>query len=120
MESYLQNDCYCTGEIYDVTGFFYNVFNKEEDCVQIGEKVKENENYIICVSCRDQILNFWIGNDTIISAERYDATENNIKLIKLFLANKDIGELKIDEFNEGETKKNLDDIMQFADAIMIN
>lgn len=81
MEKFLKEDCYCPGEIYDVSGFFFQVFNADEECKLLANgKSKHNDETITCVICKDQIINFWINSENeIVSAERYDATENNIK-----------------------------------------
>lgn len=119
MENYLQNDCYCPGEIYDVSGFFFQVFSKDDECTKLGETTKEDKK-VIGVACKNQIINFWIKDSKIVSAERYDATENNIELVKLYLSNQNIKDMQIDEFEKGSTEKSLDEILKFADAIMIN
>ena len=121
MEYYLENDCYCPGEIYDVTGFFYQVFKAEDDCkLLIKSKSKKSNDDVVCVVCKDQIINFWIENEEkIISAERYDATENNMKQMVDFWNGK-IEKPSLDEFNEGKTKKSLEQIMKYADAICIS
>ena len=121
MEEYLQNDCYCPGEIYDVTGFFFRVFSKDDECEKLGEKKSKNDNqYIICVVCKDQIINFWIDNGKIKGAERYDATDNNIRFMKLWLADKSIDGMKINEFEDGKTERNLNEIMKYASAIIVD
>lgn len=120
MESYLQNDCYCPGEIYDITGFCFQIFNKEDKCKKIGEKKsKENGSIILCVACKNQLINFWIHNGKITDAQRYDATENNIKFMKLFLAGKSTEGMHIDEFKGNSSMRTLNDILQTVDAIML-
>ena len=32
MNDYLENRCYCPYEIYDMTGFFYELFYPETEC----------------------------------------------------------------------------------------
>ena len=120
MESYLQNDCYCPGEIYDVTGFCFQIFDKEDECKKIGEKKSTKKGIIIiCVACKNQLINFWLDNNKIVNAERYDATENNIKLLKLFLAGKNTDGMHIDEFKGNSSARTLNDVLQSIDAIMI-
>ena len=55
----------------------------------------------------------------IIDIVRFDATENNIKLIKEVIKNNKT-DLKFNEYKEGETEKSLEKIFKLADAIMIN
>ena len=120
MEKYLQEDCYCPGEIYDVSGFFFQIFKADEECTLLTNgKSKNNDDTITCVVCRDQILNFWINSENeIVSAERYDATENNIKEMVNYLNGKN-EKVTLDEFKNGQTAKSLAEIMKYADAIMV-
>lgn len=123
MARYLAEDCYCPGEIYDVSGFFYQVFNADEECKFVGEGESCNPKlFVKCVVCRTQLLNFWINRDEdkVVSAERYDATENNINLMKKFLSGESIRGLKLNEFEEGATVKALEDVLMYADAIIIS
>lgn len=119
---YLAEDCYCPGEIYDTTGFFYQVFNADEECKFVAEGPSRNDStlFIKCVICRNQLLNFWIGEDKVVSAERYDATENNINVMKKLLAGGDTTGLKLDEFREGSTVNALEDVLVYADAILVS
>lgn len=123
-ERYLAEDCYCPGEIYDVSGFFYQVFNADEECKLVGEwKSCNPELFIKCVICRNQLLNFWINRDEdkVVSAERYDATKNNINVMKKFISGEEsIRGLKLNEFEEGSTVKALEDVLMYADAIIIS
>lgn len=121
MEKYLEEDCYCPGEIYDVSGFFFQIFQADEECKFLTNgNSKDSDNTITCVICRNQIINFWINTENkIVFAERYDATENNIKeMINYWHGKSD--KVTLDEFNKGETSKSLAEIMQYADAICIS
>ncbi|MBQ8218396.1 MAG: hypothetical protein IJZ79_03730 [Bacilli bacterium] len=116
MENYLQNDCYCPGEIYDSTGFFFRVFEAEESCKLLIDGSYKDEK-VTAVLCKDQILCFWIDGKKITDAVRYDATENNVKEIVEVLSGKK-SKMKVDEFEEGKTKKSLDELMSIADFVI--
>ncbi len=124
MEDYLQNRCYCPNEIYSADGFFYQLFDKNEDCKYLGE---ESSKYnFIAVITKDtesvvQILLIFRTDDLkeIVDVIKYDATENNIKLVK-DLINRKIDKAKFDEYEKGKTKKALEDIIKFSDAIMMS
>ena len=121
MEKYLEEDCYCPGEIYDVSGFFFQVFQADEECKLLTNgNSKDSDNTIVCVICRNQIINFWINTENkIVFADRYDATENIIKkMINYWHGKSD--KVTLDEFNKGEHSKSLAEIMQYADAICIS
>lgn len=125
MERYLEEDCYCPGEIYDVTGFFFQTFKGEEKCQYVGEgksKDPDRDAIIKCVICRNQLLNFWIDvvRNQVYNAERYDATENNIKFMQKFLADAPRDGMVLDEFEKGSTVKALEDVLRYADAIIVS
>ena len=90
MERYLEYDCYCPGEIYDASGFFFQVFKPEDECKEIsrGADYRDPEDTVITVVCKNQLINFWVREDKFTGAERYDATENNIRIMPLAIAGK--------------------------------
>ena len=125
MERYLEDDCYCPGEIYDVSGFFFQIFKGEEECKYVGEGPSKNEerpSIIKCVICRNQLLNFWIdtAQQKVYNAERYDATENNIQFSKDWFSGQDMEGRGIDEFKKGSTVESLQHVLQYADAIIVS
>ena len=122
IERYLYEDCYCPGEIYDTTGFFFQVFKADEECKEIYRgKAKANpDDTVAIVVCRNQIITFWINNDKVVAAERYDATENNLRVIPALYK----GELapgdKLNEFKPGETAKALNEILSISDGLIVS
>lgn len=122
MERYLEYDCYCPGEIYDASGFFFQVFKADEECKELyrGVDFRNPEETVITVVCRNQLINFWVRGDKIIGAERYDATENNIRIMPFAISGTLSTGENLDEFKPGETKKNLDEILGIADAVLIS
>lgn len=121
IERYLENDCYCPGEIYDVSGFFFQVFRADEECKEISRGVdyRNPDDTVITVVCRNQLINFWVRGDQIVEAERYDATENNIRIMPGVIAGTLKG-VQIDEFKPGSTTRNLNEILSMADAVLTN
>lgn len=118
MERYLQEDCYCPGEIYSPDGFFFKIFNVDDDC----KVIEENEGKIAVV-VRDQAIIFWRDGDVpgqIIAAQRVDATENNIGILRSIVRGEKPDGRKIDEFKPGSTQKALNKVMSIADAVMID
>lgn len=118
MERYLQEDCYCPGEIYSPDGFFFKIFNVDDDC----KVIEENEGKIAVV-VRDQAIIFWRDGDVpgrIIAAQRIDATENNIGILKSVVRGEKPDGRKIDEFKPGSKQKALNEVMSIADAVMID
>lgn len=118
-ERYLENDCYCKYEIYDSTGFFYRLFKPEEECELIVEEKEVKQGVMTIFIAQDQLVAFGYENDKIVFAERYDATENNIAQVKAYF-NKEIDRIVFDEFEKGSKASALKEVMDIADAIVIN
>ncbi len=128
MEYYLKNECYCPGEIYSADGFFYEIFKGENECIWLGECEIENNflsklPFIAVVSESSnkdkQILLVMYECEEIQDILRFDATENNIKLIKEVIKNNTTN-LKFSEYEEGKIEKSLKEIFEIADAILIS
>lgn len=122
IERYLAEDCYCPGEIYDTTGFFFQVYKADEECKEIYRgKAKANpDDTVVVVVCRDQIITFWINDDKVIDAERYDATENNLRVIPALYKGELTPEDKLNEFKPGETSKALNEILSVSDGLIVS
>lgn len=135
MERYLEEDCYCSGEIYSFDGFFYQIFNVNSECKYIGRRTGHNSLTTDNETCLDfvisksgkpddltykpQILMVASKNDKISDIIRVDATDNNIRLVKEIIKSGK-SELKFNEYEEGSTQRSIDKIMEMADAIMID
>lgn len=128
VKRYLENDCYCSHEIYSSDGFFYQLFYPDYECKIIAD----NERFTAVISQpyqskdergRAQIIIFWKSEDKekVVDVIRYDATENNIKMIVNY-SNKKItkDEIKLDEYEEGSTAKELEKIFSIADDVIID
>lgn len=118
MSYYLGNECYCPGEIYDVSGFFYQVYHVDDKCTLLCEG-KHKGCDVVAVLCKDQILAFWVEDNKIISAERYDATENNVSEITSLLTGKK-SKITLDEFEDGKMQKSVSELLQLADAVLVD
>lgn len=118
MTEYLAERCYCPGEIYDVSGFFYQVFSPDDEGTLLCNG-KHKDCDVVAVICKDQILAFWIEDNKIISAERYDATENNVSEITSLLTGKK-SKITLDEFEEGKMQKSVSELLQLADAVLVD
>jgi len=111
IERYLAEDCYCPNEIYEPSGFFYQIFEADDIC----EKLAENKNTIACLS-GNQILVFFKDCERIVEAERVDATENNIKGILNYVKT---GKMyNADKFDKDEYKKSFGEIFDMASFII--
>jgi len=127
MSDYLQTKCYCPGEVYSLDGFFYQIFKDEDEYKLIGKCEKENVltadgcSFIAVISGEEspQVLVIIYKEDNIIDIVRFDATENNIKLVKEVIETQKTT-LKLDEYIEGSTMKDLNEIFEIADCILID
>ena len=118
MKDYLKNDCYCEGEIYDSSGFFYQLFKPEEECNKLG--IVEKNNYMV-VLCKDQLLILWLdkNQEKVLDTLRFDATKNNIKIMKDLIAGKEY-KCQLDTFEKNHVEQDLKQIMSIADMIMVD
>lgn len=130
IERYLLNDCYCPHEVYSFDGFCYQLFYEDQECEKIGDKYEGNCGVVACVAHpfnevgpHPQVVLFTIRDDKVIDAIRYDATENNIKMTKIFIekGNKGLDEcgMKFNEFEPGATAKSLKEILSLSNGLVM-
>ena len=123
MERYLAEDCYCPGEIYDITGFFYQVFSVDDECVPIEQS--DGMTAVVVTSkhtSSPQAIMFWHDDDEmpgrIVDAQRVDATENNIGILRSIVNGGRPDGRKLDEFEPGSTAKSLKEIARMCDLVI--
>lgn len=123
MERFLAEDCYCPGEIYDVTGFFYQVFSVDDECVLIEQS--SGITVVVATSkyaTKPQAIIFWHdGEDApgrIIDAQRVDATENNINILRSIVNGEKPNGRKLDEFEPGSIAKSLEEIARISNLVI--
>lgn len=127
MEDYLENRCYCPHEIYDMTGFFYELFFPETECTFLisGSKGGIHGVFVIAkpdmtgYKPKEQIIYIDIIDDRVNACVRFDNTQNNRKQIKKYM-NGEIDVMSFDEYDVGNTQKNIDEIMSVTDAICVS
>lgn len=126
METYLKERCYREGEIYDLTGFFFNIFSPDTPCELLAEADGDilHGTFVICNSARfnenvEQILYIEHDGSYVDSCVRFDATENNKEQVLKYLDG-EIDSLNLDEFETTNTQENLESVLGLADAICIN
>ena len=89
MKDYLENRCYCPYEIYDMTGFFFQRFKPETECVVFakGERGAIHGTFVFAKESDDsklQIIYIEHTDNVVDSCVRLDATENNVNQILKF------------------------------------
>ena len=132
MARYLREDCYCPGEIYDVSGFFFQVYKPESSCIVIAANAERTavvaKPWNFRNGCDDreakpQAIIFWHDGEEqclIIDAQRVDATENNIGILKTIVEGGDPDGRKLDEFDKGSTAKSLRELMGLCDLVLVD
>ena len=125
MERYLAYDCYCPGEIYDTTGFFCQIFSIDDECVLIEQS--DAMTAVVVTSkdtTRPQAIIFWHDDDEkpgqIIDAQRVDATENNISILRTIVSGGKPDGRKLDEFEPGSRAKSLKQIAEICDLVIVD
>ena len=125
MERYLSEDCYCPGEIYDISGFFYEIFKADDECMLIAES--EGMTVVVAKSSmfdnlKPQAIMFWHDDDDrpgrIIAAQRMDATENNIDILRTIVHGGKPDGRKIDEFKPGSRAKALNNMLSISNLVI--
>lgn len=128
MADYLENRCYCPHEIYDMTGFFYELFYPETECTVLisGSKGAIHGVFVIAkpemtgsYEPREQIIYIEITDNMVDDCVRIDNTQNNREQIEKYM-NGEISKMSFDEYEVGSTRKNIDEVMSVADAICVS
>lgn len=129
VERYLTHDCYCPNEVYSFDGFGYMLIKPEDECLSLGtlKDTEAQENYVISIwndkTSNAQVVIFFIRekDNVCCDAIRFDATENNLKIINSwFEGKKIIKHNNFDEYIPGRTLKEIKNILSCCSAIMIN
>lgn len=134
MERYLLNDCYCPNEIYDVDGFWYRLFPADTDCMVIEQS--DDMTAVICASGHAsdgtpkwddaQAIMFWHDDEDgdnpehrIVEAQRVDATENNVGILRDIVRGIEPDDRQFDEYVPGKMQRDLDRLMSLCGGVVI-
>ena len=123
MKEYLEDRCYMPGEIYDITGFFYQVFEPDTECrfLCAGERGAVHGMFVIAKEspkALEQIIYIETTDDKVDDCVRIDATYNNIEQVLKFMKG-EIEKMSLDEFEKGATAKSLEEVFGIANIIMM-
>lgn len=125
MERYLREDCYCPGEIYGLDGFFYVKYETCDEC-RIVEK-SEGMTAVVATTRfggkpdgKPQAIMFWHdeGDGRIIDAQRVDATENNVEILRAIVKGVKPDGRKIDEYEPGKLKEQVGRVLDMCDMVI--
>ncbi len=127
MERFLQEDCYCPNEIYGIDGFFYMLFTKDDECSLIernGERAA-----VVCTTSngkeikKPQAIMVWYDDEDafnrVIAAQRVDATENNIEILRSIVRGEKPNGRKLNEFEPGKLQEQVSKVLDIADVVMV-
>ena len=123
METYLEERCYCPGEIYDLTGFFFQVFKPDTPCELLisGCRRAINGTFVIASASelvKPQIIYIEHDDGYVGSCVRFDATERNKDQVLKFMHG-EIDSMMFDEYEDSRTEEALNEVLSVADAIMV-
>ena len=120
-EDYLENRCYCPHEIYDDSGFFFNLFYPDQECISLGQYDAYGGTFKHVIADNEygvaQILAIYIEGGKVVDCVRFDATKNNIDQVKQREAGK-IKYITIDEYPNTNLGKSLDELLKFVDLVI--
>ena len=128
MKDYLETRCYCPYEIYDTSGFFYELFYPDTECTLLisGSMGKIHGAFVVAKPERtgdykpkEQIIYIEITDNMVDDCVRIDNTQNNRGQIEKFM-NGEISKMAFDEYEDTKTKESLENLMSVADAICIS
>lgn len=126
MRRYLQEDCYCPGEIYDTTGFSFMVFDPDDEC-ELREQT--DEMTVLTAACKSrpnspQAILFWHDEPDepgrIIDAQRVDATENNIAILCDIARGAKPDGRKLDRFEDNHDAEDVKKLLSMCDGIIVS
>ena len=128
MKDYLETRCYCPYEIYDTSGFFYELFYPDTECTLIisGSMGKIHGAFVVAKPERtgdykpkEQIIYIEITDNMVDDCVRIDNTQNNRGQIKKFM-NGEISKMAFDEYDDNNTSESLNEVLSLADAICVS
>lgn len=125
MGRFLREDCYCPGEIYDLSGFFFVCYTEDDECRLIGSR--EDKLAVVLTTRgggreddRPQAVVFHLEGGRVVDARRVDATENNVWILRALIKGEDTEGRKLDEFNPGSKERSLREVLATCDAVIVD
>lgn len=124
MERFLEHDCYCPNEIYDTSGFFYDLFPADTECVVV---TSTDDMTVVVMSGllnkeKPQCIMFWHdeGDGRVVDAQRVDATENNVGILRDIAHGVEPDDRKLDEFVDGSLDRSVKTILSLCDGFIVS
>ena len=109
MARYLEEDCYCPYEVYDLSGFFFELFMPDVECVLVARSEAHTGVVAQSEGHQPQVILFRHddGSGHILGATRVDATDNNIGIVRTIIEGGSPDGRTLDEFEPGAMAKSV-------------
>lgn len=119
MEDYLEDRCYCPHEIYDLSGFFYEIFKPDTECELLS--IRDEDAFVVVTSeyGKQEIILIYLTDGKVDDCVRFDNTENNRKQVSDYVSGK-IDLMYIDEYSETNTQGELEKILIGTDFVCVS
>lgn len=119
MEDYLEDRCYCPHEIYDLSGFFYEIFKPDTECELLS--IRDEDAFVVVTSeyGKQEIILIYLTDGKVDDCVRFDNTENNRKQVSDYVSGK-IDLMHIDEYPETNTQGELEKILIGTDFVCVS
>lgn len=126
MARYLHEDCYCPGEIYDVSGFGFYVFDDDLPCRLIARNDGTGMLAFVATprSTPMAVIAWYDDPDgdnpehRVVAAQMVDATENNIGILRDIVDGAAPDGRRIDAFDEQGDAEAMRRLLSVADAVI--
>lgn len=119
MEDYLNDRCYCPYEIYDLSGFFCEIFEPDTECELLS--IRDEDAFVVVTSeyGKQEIILIYLTDGKVDDCVRFDNTENNRKQVSDYVSGK-IDLMHIDEYPETNTQGELEKILIGTDFVCVS
>ena len=120
-EDYLENRCYCPHEIYDDSGFFFNLFYPDQECIPLGQYDAHGGTFKYVIADDEygiaQILAIYIEGGKVVDCVRFDATKHNIDQVRQRMRG-DINCITVDEYPNRNLRRSLEELLSIVDFVI--
>lgn len=119
MTDYLENRCYCPYEIYDLSGFFYEIFEPDTECEL--SSIRDEDAFVVVTSeyGKQEIILIYLTDGKVDDCVRFDNTENNRKQVSDYVSG-EIDMMYIDEYPETKTQESVEELLHGADFVCVS
>ena len=119
MEDYLNDRCYCPCEIYDLSGFFYEIYEPDTECELLS--LRDEDAFVVVTNKygKQEIIFIYLTDGKVDDCVRFDNTENNRKQVSDYVSG-EIDTMHIDEYPETKTQESVEELLHCADFVCVS